>query len=159
MPLPSAHRGGAKWIPEESVRYALTSPEAFDEWLWTATAGDGNVHYGPGRRLFVVAVTHELHCLRSYRAALAQDAVPHGHHQLAHLTHCLNFFRTSTLCAADTTLDPLNLAELRPDGTGGGTNGVGVAHVYRDWGQVYDFVHENQRVWPLQNISDDQRMG
>ena len=141
MPLPTARRA-VKLQHEDSSRYSLYAPETHQEWLWTATAGDGNVHYGPGRRLFVVAVTHELHCLRSYRAALAQDAVPHGHHQLAHLTHCLNFFRTSTLCAADTTLEP-------PDAFARNytSQRAGGVHRCMDWPAFYDEMGTNYREW------------
>ncbi|PIL34473.1 hypothetical protein GSI_03250 [Ganoderma sinense ZZ0214-1] len=93
---------------EESVRYALDSPEAPLEWLYTATAHDmGNTHLGPPERarIGVVALAHQQHCLRALRAALAADEVPEGH-ALHHAEHCLSFLRESTLCAADATLEP-----------------------------------------------------
>ncbi|PIL34537.1 hypothetical protein GSI_03315 [Ganoderma sinense ZZ0214-1] len=141
MPLPSARRGGAKWIPEESVRYALTSPEAFDEWLWTATVGDGNVHFGPNRRLFVVSVTHQMHCLRSVRVALENEGIPHGH-AVGHLTHCLNFMRMHTLCAADTTLEP-------PDAFARNytRERAGGEHVCMDWDAFYRDMRTNYLEW------------
>ena len=92
---------------EESVRYSIDSPEASLEWLYTATAHDmGNTHLGPPdrARIGVVALAHQLHCLRSLRAALAEEGVPEGH-ALHHAEHCLSFLRESTLCAADTTLE------------------------------------------------------
>ena len=140
MPLPSARRA-VKLEHEESVRYALTSPEAYDEWLWTATVGDGNVHLGPNRRLFVVGVTHQMHCLRSYREALAQDAVPHGH-QIPHLTHCLNFIRMSTLCAADTTLEPPDAFARNYTRTRSGGE-----HQCMDWPTFYDDMRANHLEW------------
>ena len=91
---------------EESVRYALAAPEAADEWLWTTTAGDGgNVRLGPRGRLFTTAYTHQLHCLRALRTALAAAGPPEGA-ELAHTEHCLSFLRQHALCAADGTLEP-----------------------------------------------------
>ena len=141
MPLPSAHRGGAKWVPEESVRYALTSPEAFDEWLWTATVGDGNVHFGANRRLFVVSVTHQMHCLRSVRVALEDAGIPHGH-AVGHLTHCLNWIRMSTLCAADTTLEPPDVLVRNHT-----AERAGAEHVCMDWPGFYDEMETNWIQW------------
>ncbi|TFK86958.1 hypothetical protein K466DRAFT_523266 [Polyporus arcularius HHB13444] len=140
MPLPSARRT-AKLTLEDSVRYSLWSPETYDEWLWTATVGDGNVHYGPNRRLFVVSVTHQLHCMRSIREALEQDTVPHGH-QVPHLTHCLNFIRMSTLCAADITLEPADAfaRNYTRDRAGG-------EHVCMDWPAFYEDMKENSLQW------------
>lgn len=140
MPLPSA-RPAAKLAFEDTARYALDSPEAHDEWLWTATVGDGNVHYGPNHKLFVVSVTHQLHCLRSYREALIKDGPPRGH-ALSHLTHCINFFRMSTLCAADTTLEPpdafaRNYTHERARGE----------HVCMDWPGFYDEMKTNYVEW------------
>ncbi|KAI1784830.1 hypothetical protein LXA43DRAFT_1077244 [Ganoderma leucocontextum] len=91
---------------EESVRYSIRAPEAPLEWLWTATANDmGNTHLGPTHRIGVVALAHQQHCIRSLRAALDAGDVP-TEHALHHAEHCLSFLRESTLCAADTTLEP-----------------------------------------------------
>ena len=140
MPLPSARRG-VKLMHEESARYGLWTPEADSEWLWTATVGDGNVHYGPNHRLSVVSITHQLHCLRSYRQALAQAHPPRGH-QLGHLTHCINFFRMSTLCAADTTLEPPDaFAHNYTQSRAGGE------HVCMDWPGFYEEMKANYMAW------------
>ena len=140
MPLPSARRA-VKLMVEDSVRFGLWEPQANKEWLWTATAGDGNVHYGANHRLFVVSVTHQLHCLRSYRQALEQETLPHGH-QLSHLTHCLNFFRMSTLCAADATLEPPDAFARNHtrDRAGGELQCM-------DWPAFYDEIGENYLQW------------
>ena len=62
---------------EESVRYGIDDPQSYFEWLWTSTIDDqGNVHMGPDRRFGVVGVTHQQHCLRAIRAALAADDTP-----------------------------------------------------------------------------------
>ena len=91
---------------EESVRYDIGAPEAFQEWLWTSTPHDmGNTHMGPNNRIGVIALTHQQHCLRALRTALDADEVPTDH-ALHHAEHCLSFLRESTLCAADITLEP-----------------------------------------------------
>ncbi|KAI0354432.1 hypothetical protein OH77DRAFT_501875 [Trametes cingulata] len=140
MPLPSARRA-VKFTIEDSVRYSLWAPEADDEWLWTATVGDGNVHLGPNSRFFVVGITHQLHCMRSYRQALAKDGIPHGH-QVGHLTHCLNFLRMSTLCAADTTLEPPDA--LSRDHT---LDPAGGERECFDWPAFYDEMKKNYLQW------------
>ncbi|KAL7278214.1 hypothetical protein ACG7TL_008189 [Trametes sanguinea] len=91
---------------EESVRFGLHEPEANLEWLWQSTPNDGgNVHMGPNNRFFVVALTHQQHCLRGMRTVLEAEGVPTGH-DLHHSEHCLSFMREHTLCAADITLEP-----------------------------------------------------
>ena len=101
---------------EESVRYSIHSPEAPLEWLYTATTHDmGNTHLGPPdrARIGVVALAHQLHCLRALRAALAEEGVPEGH-AMHPAEHCLSFLRESTLCAADATLEPGDTSGRNP---------------------------------------------
>ncbi|KAI9068927.1 hypothetical protein FKP32DRAFT_1587256 [Trametes sanguinea] len=140
MPLPSARRA-VKLALEDSVRYGLWEAQAEDEWRWTATFGDGNVHLGPNSRFFVVGITHELHCMRAYRETLAQDG-PLSQHQVGHLGHCLNFLRMSTLCAADTTLEPPDVLSrnFTQDRLGG-------EHVCLDWPGFYDEMKANYLEW------------
>ncbi|KAI0325748.1 hypothetical protein GY45DRAFT_1329856 [Cubamyces sp. BRFM 1775] len=91
---------------EESVRFGIHEPPSDAEWLWQSTPDDGgNVHLGPNHRFFVIALTHQQHCLRAFRVALDADEVPTGH-SLHHAEHCLSFLREHTLCAADVTLEP-----------------------------------------------------
>ncbi|KAI0354406.1 hypothetical protein OH77DRAFT_1481736 [Trametes cingulata] len=105
MPLLGA-RTKVMMSVEESVRYGLHEPQSHLEWLWMSTADDGgNVHMGPNTRFFVIALTHQQHCLRGLRTSLDADEVPTGH-ALHHSEHCLSFLREQTLCAADITLEP-----------------------------------------------------
>lgn len=105
MPLMNA-RPEVLLSVEESVRFTVSNPEAYDEWLWTSTLYDaGHVHLGPTGRLFSVALTHELHCLRSLRRLLDAEHTPAGSLK-AHAEHCLSMLRQQFLCAADTTLEP-----------------------------------------------------
>ncbi|KAI0700859.1 hypothetical protein C8T65DRAFT_709614 [Cerioporus squamosus] len=91
---------------EESVRYGISEPQSYLEWLWTSTADDdGNVHFGPTHRFGVPSLTHQQHCLRGLRAMLADVDRLEGH-DLHHAEHCLSFLREHTLCAADVTLEP-----------------------------------------------------
>ncbi|KAH9850978.1 hypothetical protein C2E23DRAFT_733892 [Lenzites betulinus] len=142
LPLPSARRA-VKLTIEDSARYALWDPEADDDWRWTATTGDGNVHLGNNSRFFVIGITHQLHCMRSYRQALAQEdvPVPHGH-QAGHLAHCLNFIRMSTLCAADVTLEPPDA--LTRDHT---RDPAGGEHECMDWPAFYEDMRTNFEDW------------
>ena len=91
---------------EESVRYGINEPAAYDEWLSTSTVEDeGHVRVGSNHRLGIIGVTHEQHCLRLLRFTLAKDAVPHGAVR-NHCEHCLSFLRQQALCAADSTIEP-----------------------------------------------------
>lgn len=142
MPLPSARRA-VKLVHEDSSRYSLFAPEAHHEWLWTASVGDGNAHYGPTRRLFVVAVTHQMHCLRFVRNGLLQEEPVQAHsHQDGHLAHCLNFLRMSTLCAADTTLEPHEAFAHNYTATRAGGE-----QQCMDWPAFYDEMKTNYVEW------------
>ncbi|OCH86033.1 hypothetical protein OBBRIDRAFT_814804 [Obba rivulosa] len=132
LPLPSA-RPAVHLLVEESVRYSLSSPEAELEWLYTATRGDGNVRLGSPKRLFSVALSHELHCLRTIRAALDDDGSPAGP-ALSHIIHCFNFLREHTLCAVDATLEPPDALD-RDFAT---QRIQGVERRCADWPAIYD---------------------
>ncbi|KAH9915554.1 uncharacterized protein BXZ73DRAFT_92588 [Epithele typhae] len=143
MPVPAAERA-VLLLPEDSQRYPLWAPQATQEWMFTATAGDGNVHFGANRRMLVVAESHMLHCLRSVRTALAQDAPPSaGGHQMGHLAHCVNFIRQSVLCSADATLEPPDAFARNytrePAGNG--------AHVCKDFDAFYGEMKGNYLAW------------
>ncbi|KAI0668226.1 hypothetical protein C8Q78DRAFT_1081611 [Trametes maxima] len=140
MPLPAARRA-VKLTLEDSARYALSGATAFDEWLWTATIGDGNAHLGANHRFFVLGVTHQLHCMRSYREALAQDGLPHGH-QVGHLGHCLNFLRMSTLCAADVALEPPDALARNHE-----VERAGGERECMDWPAFYEEMKANYLEW------------
>ncbi|KAH7903403.1 hypothetical protein BJ138DRAFT_1168185 [Hygrophoropsis aurantiaca] len=94
---------GSKLSVEESVRFSPARTEGAEEWLWTGTVGDHSVHFGPDNRYFSVSVTHQQHCGYRHLLALQENGLPEGHDRY-HITHCLNYLRQSTLCAADITL-------------------------------------------------------
>ncbi|KAH9914253.1 uncharacterized protein B0H18DRAFT_1087885 [Fomitopsis serialis] len=120
-------------IPEESLHYAVTGPEARLEWLWTGMEGNNDAHLGPENRVFIVAMFHELHCLRYANL---------GDREPQHLHHCLNYLRKWILCSADVTLEPgdFRLRDFQ-------TDRLGVTHTCRDWEHIYSVAQQNWFDW------------
>ena len=99
-----------------------------------------DVHLGPENRVFIVAMLHELHCLRSIRVAVEEGIAGDDEH----LQHCFNYLRKWILCSADVTLEPgdfrsRNLEETR----------LGAVHVCRDWELIYRVIEDNWVDWKL----------
>ncbi|KAG2151241.1 uncharacterized protein EDB93DRAFT_307034 [Suillus bovinus] len=124
--------GKVRFVAEESVRFALDLPESEIEWLSTSPPGTGHVVLGAENRSFFVAMFHQLHCLRLFRAALAGENVQE------HTHHCLNYLRQWILCQADLTMEAgdFTTRDFEQDR-------VGATHVCRDWGKLYDSVAVN----------------
>ncbi|KAI0059988.1 hypothetical protein BV25DRAFT_1828408 [Artomyces pyxidatus] len=131
---------------ENSVHYSM--PQEFEpEWyqLQTPDNPDGIVHLPDGRR-GMVGMLHSLHCLNRVRRSVvvpATDPDPR-----AHVEHCFTYLRSVILCAADTTLEPL---QDEPDGSVGSgwrmDQTVGVTYTCRNWSAVYDEVTKNHAAW------------
>ncbi|KAH7913567.1 hypothetical protein BJ138DRAFT_1058742 [Hygrophoropsis aurantiaca] len=113
---------------EDTKKFGLVDVEAWVDWRST--------DYFPGRA-FGISMFHQMHCLQMIRHAVLYPNTANGHTH-----HCLNLLRQAVLCAADVTLDPLDVSD--EDGTLAGTDGVGVVHVCRDWEKVYEYVWANQ---------------
>ncbi|TFK18153.1 hypothetical protein FA15DRAFT_683358 [Coprinopsis marcescibilis] len=133
-----------KMIAQESVHFPLTGAEAKDEWLWTATMGDGHVRIGKDMRMFAVSMFHQLHCLRGVQNALAKGWKTLHPARRGHINHCFNYIRQWTLCNADLTLEPgdfakRNFTEQR----------AGATHTCVDWVPAYDFMNEKWREWTI----------
>lgn len=126
--------GKVRFVEEESVRFALDLPEAKIEWLSTSPPGTGFVALGAENRGFFVAMFHQLHCLRLFRAALT------GQNNQKHTHHCLNYLRQWSLCQADLTLEPGDFTTRDFE-----QHRVGATHVCKDWGELYDSVSVNWR--------------
>ncbi|KAJ7866474.1 hypothetical protein B0H13DRAFT_2066709 [Mycena leptocephala] len=120
---------------EDSDSYGLANFDAYADWRTTDLFphGNGFVKLGPEG----IAMFHQMHCLQQIRSAIVQAAPDH------HTRHCLNLIRQAVLCASDTTLAPMNIAD--------GSDGLGMVHVCRDWEKVYDFVEQNQlkHIWVI----------
>ena len=127
---------------EESVHYDVTLPEAALEWLYTAPLGDNDVRLGPDRRLFAVAMFHELHCFRGIREALDGGLANLPALLQGHVNHCFNYLRQWTLCAADVTLEHGDFTQRNFT-----TQRVGATHTCVDWDPVYDMVGTNWHDW------------
>ncbi len=149
LPLPLAtHAVGL--VAEESVHYALSAPEAHEEWIAYMPPGAGVVRLGPRdmNRAFIVAMFHELHCLRYLRDAFSLATSGKEEPAWGHVQHCLNLLRRAALCGADTTLERADaehdVFELLGGGGRSEAGRVGAYHVCRDWDAVYD---EMTRSW------------
>ena len=131
-----------KLIIEESVHYSPTALEAPLEWLWTAPEGNDDVHLGPENRVFIIAMLHEMHCLRSIRAAVDTDIANYSYGVQEHLHHCFNYLRKWILCSADVTLEPGDFAlrKFKEDK-------FGATHTCRDWEHIYSVIERNWVSW------------
>ena len=147
-------------VAEESVHFALSAdaPEAHDEWMGYLPPGAGVVRLSPStdagmNRAFIVAMFHELHCLRYLRDEFARATGPASEREgkvpaWGHVQHCMNLLRRAVLCGADTTLERAD-AEHDVFAEHGGADGlavgrVGAYHECRNWDAVYD---EMARSW------------
>ncbi|KAL6306349.1 hypothetical protein BKA93DRAFT_729354 [Sparassis latifolia] len=124
---------------EESVRFAVSTPESELEWLWTGPGGYGEIHLGRDRHYFAVAFIHQVHCLRFIRMVLQRDGVSEGGVR-GHVTHCMNYLRQSTLCGADSTLEP---ADVLTRNYSGPIERVGAEYVCTNWPAVYRVMEGN----------------
>lgn len=124
---------------EESVHYALTGPDAYDEWLATSPPGTGMARLGPDHRPLFLAMFHQLHCLRYFRNTLSGAGGPP---RWAHLHHCFTYIRQAVLCDADTTLEPGNFMERDFE-----TERIGATYQCRDWEAVYGELTREWDAW------------
>ena len=141
MRLP-VERKFVKMFVEESVHYDILADESQQEWLWTASIGDGHTHIGEQQRYFAVAMFHELHCLRAVRGVFEKGWQNIPKDRQYHLLHCFNYLRQYTLCAADTALEPgdftlRNFTKQR----------VGATHTCINWDPAYEFMKDSWIKW------------
>ncbi|KIK02521.1 hypothetical protein K443DRAFT_32177, partial [Laccaria amethystina LaAM-08-1] len=132
MPVPEKL---VKMTVEESAHSGITDPEAEEEWAWTATIGDGHVRIGGEKRMFPVAMFHQLHCLRRIRSTLVEGwgNIPEGRKR--HMLHCFNYLRQWTLCDADVTLEKGDFAKRNFT-----TERRGATHTCIDWVPAYEYM-------------------
>ncbi|KAI0331100.1 hypothetical protein GY45DRAFT_662970 [Cubamyces sp. BRFM 1775] len=123
---------------EESEMYPLLGPESDAQWSSLSSASGGYVRLGPMDRLFLVAMFHELHCLRILNFAFGKAKIA----SRAHIQHCLNYLRLGALCASDLTLEPGDFEQR--DYT---QERKGATHTCRDWSLVYTLLDDNYSAW------------
>ncbi|KAG2022375.1 hypothetical protein CC2G_000131 [Coprinopsis cinerea AmutBmut pab1-1] len=131
-----------KMVVQESTHFPLSGPEAKDEWLWTATVGDGHVRLGKDMRMFAVAMFHQLHCLRGVRNALEKGWKNLHPARKGHINHCFNYLRQWALCSADVTLEPGDFMTRNFT-----VERAGATHTCVDWIPAYDFMRDQWRAW------------
>ncbi|KAF2438299.1 hypothetical protein P171DRAFT_319751, partial [Karstenula rhodostoma CBS 690.94] len=88
--------------------------DSYSDSAWDALLplGRGTVQYPPrSRQFYTISVAHQLHCLWGLRRALSSikrvSDLPDGNN-LQHVKHCLDYLRQSLICAADSTLEPVD---------------------------------------------------
>jgi len=127
----------------ESVRYDILDPTdevANMEWqrLIESPRGHGLVRMGPDRRLFLLSLHHQTHCLRLIQLELLKsEPAPNFH-----LHHCFNYLRQAFLCEATESLEEGDFMDS--DFSAGRMGGDLVC---RDWMTVYDTIDEKHKEW------------
>jgi len=106
-----------------------------------------------GKRMFVVTMFHELHCLRMFNAGYESK----GHIVEGHLKHCLHYIRQMALCDADVTPEPAGWEEKWNVGDDTGLNREGATHVCQDFQSVFGAVENNWAEW-LREGGEDNSM-
>lgn len=130
---------------ESSTSFPLNGPEG-DE-VWSSLIPDSHLGYvrlGPDRRIFAIAMFHELHCVNIFRTALDEPDGGGGSRQGHHVQHCLNYLRQLFLCSADHTLEPYDFLSQNLNYT---KDGIGATRECRDWKAVYEGADLNYREW------------
>src|ERR1700753_2613050 len=89
----------------DSHRFIVNNT-AFDGGLWDSTNSQsgGFVRLGQDRRVFSIAMFHQLHCVARLHGGLNDNTGDEW--QIHHIQHCMNYLRQLFLCAADATLEP-----------------------------------------------------
>ncbi|KAF9066948.1 hypothetical protein BDP27DRAFT_1267990 [Rhodocollybia butyracea] len=119
---------------------------ADDEWEISVSKPDnvGRVRMGPENRVFVVAVSHQLHCLRRIQMALLDRDNPLG--TSGHIKHCLNYLRQTFLCEAIEGTEQGDFMSQDYDSHEKYRGPVDDLACH-DWERVYDAMEENYGQW------------
>lgn len=125
---------------EESTEFTILGPDAKKAWRSLHPKGRGYVHLGPRRRIFAIAMFHQLHCIVAFHTVLSDPEDPT--YAPEHVHHCLNYVRQLILCNADQTLEPYDFMSRNFT-----TDPVGHTRQCRDWSRLYDFVKTNHVEW------------
>ena len=121
-----------------SMRYSLNSSVTDEVWTKsTDTTSGGIIRLGPDRRVFAIAMYHQLHCLAGLSKALTTtNPTPAAD---GHVGHCLNYLRQVFECAADATEEPVVRASaLKSEGCA-----PPFIRQCADWGTLYEYISAN----------------
>lgn len=121
----------------ESEEYPIAGLKSDPQWFSLTSSSFGYVRLGNSKRLFMVTMFHELHCLRMLNLAFEP-----GYVESSHIKHCLDYLRQMALCSADLTLERGDF--IQQDFT---INKTGETHRCRDWGKVYQVMDDNLHAW------------
>jgi len=120
-----------------SVRYSINSSVAEEVWTKSTDIQSGGiVRLGPDRRVFAIAMFHQLHCLDGLSKALRSK------NQIAldgHVGHCLNYLRQVFECLADGTEEPVVQASMLKSQT----CAPPFIRECSNWSTLYDFISAN----------------
>ncbi|KAJ7114042.1 hypothetical protein C8R44DRAFT_796149 [Mycena epipterygia] len=128
----------------ESVHFALNAsdPVAADEWVLYSSIpkGIGRTRLGPNQRVFVLTVSHQMHCLRRIHIALLnrEDALAN----YGHVHHCLNYLRQTLLCEAADTLERGDFMERDYE-----LERISDTLVCRDWEKAFEILDGKYEEW------------
>jgi hypothetical protein len=121
-----------------SVRYSLNSSVTEEVWTKsTDTKSGGMIRLGPDRRVFAIAMYHQLHCLAGLSKALT--ATNRTSASDGHVGHCLNYLRQVFECSADATEEPVVEASMLK------SEGCAPPFIRQcsNWGTLYDYISAN----------------
>ncbi|RDB30438.1 hypothetical protein Hypma_007155 [Hypsizygus marmoreus] len=124
----------------ETVRLQINASDSVSmhEWelLETLPKGYGRVRLGPDRRLFLLSMFHQFHCLRAMEVRLRNRNS--SYIDAEHYGHCLNYLRQTLLCDTNDSLEAGDFMERDLV-----LDRVGDTMVCRDWRKIYAAMDEN----------------
>ena len=114
-----------------------------------------NDYYAPkaitGKRMFVVTMFHELHCLRMLNGGFETQ----GYMSEEHLKHCIHYIRQMALCDADMTPEPAGWEEKWSAEDDAGLDREGATHVCQDFQSVFDALENSWVEWLREGGKDN----
>lgn len=125
---------------EESVHYDIHSLASSYEWNEQNPGGTASVRIGPDYHVAALSMSHQLHCLESFKDELRDGFSQNG--SWAHIEHCSNYMRQWSMCRADLTLEPGDFMQRDFD-----WDRQGVTHECLDLQAIYKELSLNWQSW------------
>ncbi|EGE03389.1 hypothetical protein TEQG_02425 [Trichophyton equinum CBS 127.97] len=147
-------------IPLGTIKEIFTYNRTFGEdprldngtlaaWDSLVPIGQGTVRFPAGsKKIYTLSAVHQLHCLSYYGALQShrRGNEQQNNHIGPHMRHCFDYLRQGLMCAADSTLEPV-------DTRLGGVTGWGNERVCRDYTALKDWA-EQRRASNSKGFSD-----
>ncbi|TFK24210.1 hypothetical protein FA15DRAFT_592771, partial [Coprinopsis marcescibilis] len=131
-------------VAEETVNFAISSPEAMEQWATSQVGGGGFLRLGSPYRGFAIPMFHSLHCMRLMRYALDGQ---YSAYARGHMQHCLNYLRQEILCASDVAVEPADILQRDYEEVR-----FGSVHVCKDWEALFADAEKNWDEWEKADI-------